>query len=130
MRDIRFRAWSKKGKKMYFYSPFTMLVDGIEGNEFWKANYERFNTDFIEMQFTGLLDKNGKKIYEGDIVNAKIVDTEENYLTGFIRYSKCMWVIQNDNTLECVPLHKYYDFQLEVIGNIHKDEDLLNEKDK
>ena len=71
MREIKFRAWYKPNKTMYKVGQIS-LEKGI-----W--NYEPDNREyigvsipyqpsFILMQYTGLKDKNGKEIYEGDIV--------------------------------------------------------------
>jgi len=53
MRDIKFRAWCKDLNKMY--DKFTIIPDDDRSH--------------ILMQFTGLTDKNGKDIYEGDIIS-------------------------------------------------------------
>lgn len=65
MREIKFRAWDKINKIMV-YAP---LIDskGINNMNGW-FNSERAGVMFDFMQYTGLLDKNGKEIYEGDIV--------------------------------------------------------------
>lgn len=112
MRPIKFRAWNKKVKVM------SVEVDLFHGLEEW----EREETEI--MQFTGLHDKNGKEIYEGDILSSgKIIHTgfveyqtlnERNYpINGYIINAKGDWLtIYPENT--------------EVIGNIHENPNLIN----
>lgn len=67
MREIKFRAWDKKEKKMKNENDFLMSLDG----EILDPSTFPFmvNKNCLLMQYTGLTDKNGNKIYEMDIVN-------------------------------------------------------------
>ena len=83
-------------------------------------------------QFTGLTDKNGKKIFEGDIVNIlgnqyveDWKDVNYNALIAFLDGGFCAI----DGTIEEHGFRRYalarMDFTLEVIGNIHDNPELL-----
>ena len=71
MRELKFRAWNKKGKRWLGVNLQMSVVDGLL---WWQFGYEyeivpaeeRENIEL--MQYTGLKDKNGKEIYEGDFL--------------------------------------------------------------
>lgn len=132
MRMIRFRAWQKEQKKMY--SPETMSEDQLtlmpDGRGF--ANISSTSTRLsaidnnkrmIPLQYTGLQDKNGREIYEGDIIR----DIEK--LTWQVLYneSEACFDIQNmdkKSRLQRIHLHSSFE-DLEVIGNIYENPELI-----
>lgn len=111
MRSIKFRAWDKVGKKMYYdVTPYsaasnTILKDGG-----------------ILMQFTGLEDKNGKEGYFGDIVEDEgdryIVDWDED--CGVAYLNSCL-LSSIDLEIEAIK-------NREIIGNIHENPEILNKE--
>lgn len=77
----RFRAWDKEFKEM-------VQVDALVFDEqFIKATYKNGNVvkedlkNYVLMQSTGLTDKNGKEIFEGDII-----DSTDGFLTGVVEF--------------------------------------------
>ena len=128
MREIKFRAWHKKIRKMFQVGQIT-LEKGI-----W--DYEPddrknigvsipYQPSFILMQYTGLHDKNGKEIYEGDIVKSFFVDTDE---AGNETYKYYIMEVKYDEILCSYKIDKFMN--LEVIGNVYENKELLNETDR
>ncbi len=125
MRQIKFRAWNKEKKQMFyveeeeFGNDTTMkLTLGNEKQFRMMQNGYMFchGGDSILMQFTGLKDKKGKEIYEGDIIDGRYGKSEVRWSDnhcGFIPFA--------------YPNNAPTEEECEVIGNIYENPELLNE---
>ena len=107
----------------YMHDCKSPLISDEKGNKTYKCQYETVG------QFTGLTDKNGKKIFEGDFVKEQdVVHNGEIQIPGHIfsvvMRKGCWCVIPIYDTEEWDFLNSYLPF-LEVIGNIHDNPELL-----
>lgn len=126
-REIEFRAWHKKYGYMARVADISFNRERINLNG---ADIGSFD-DIELMQYTGLKDKNGVKIFEGDIVNIcgftdRDVVEYDNYYVGYVLKS----YDKNGKVIYITPLIKYSSIvapKLEVIGNIYENKELLNE---
>jgi len=116
-REIEFRAWDKDRNEMTKVYEIQWYF-----GELYKVNGER--NVYELMQSTGLLDKNGVEIYEGDIVDADFVGYL--YITGAVEWSfnNAAFGIKNKDWYEMLNGIK----SIEVIGNIYESPNLLTQK--
>ena len=107
MREIKFRAWDKKGKRMSRLVSLREIIKSERNDLLFKV--ELNNLEW--MQFTGLKDKNGKEIYEGDIVSYG-----KGYTPKEVIFHKGTFCYQTGEK----EYHIFDESQGEVIGNIYE----------
>ena len=126
-RTIKFRAWDKKHNKMRQPS-VNMLVDSYNGTAWWQFGYNVPEPmEVILIQSTGLLDKNGKEIWEGDIV-CFVEDVAVETIGGHPRYEpegKFVEVRIPDFFISIYNEEVPPVTELEIIGNIYENPELL-----
>ena len=127
MREIKFRAWLKEDKKMENVKTMDFTdktIRCLKKNEFINAYLlRRVSFDDVElMQYTGVKDKNGKEIYEGDIV---ILNDAEEENRCIVKYKYGSYILVDGDLRE--DLSNVEAKFLEVVGNIYENKNLLEE---
>ena len=127
MREIKFRVWDNIAKKYIDGRYVSISGPGLPHvakriiKNCFRPPHTRKNPWFIVEQFTGLRDKNGTEIYEGDIL---IDDTGEPIEYWVVKFSEGSFIGECAGVAE--PLFELT--QLEVVGNIHENSELVEEK--
>lgn len=121
----KFRAWNTKTGRFAKDGELFLNIDS-ENYNLYSVDYDSFrleNDNYILMQSTGLKDKNGVEIYEGDVVQGYSVYPTagrfESFLMDEVYYT-------NRGTWDC---YSYilggFNEQVEVIGNIYENKELI-----
>jgi len=123
MRILKFRAWDRINKKMVFVSSISFKKSG----EMWFATpdyspngHNEIVVDGNLMQLTGLLDKNGREIYDGDIIKARNIYG----IKKIGRYGKPTEICWNDEWGSWDARGILCEDKI-VIGNIYENPELL-----
>ena len=119
--DIGWKAWDGDGEMNYV----NIYIDGVDGT------VRKSEIEVVLMQYTGLKDKNGKEIYEGDIVIHRKLDFSETMLFGIfeIIQGHLPTVVEWENC-GFSPFSRYNEsaikkLKYKVIGNIYENPNLV-----
>lgn len=118
MREIKFRAWDKQRSRMLYGNNGLFMFVGTGGlgwnfADTWDVGV---NNDYTLMQFTGLHDKNGKEIWEKDILRGHVTG-----ILYIVFFEDGAYFARSGNLL----LTRQDFHNNEVIGNIYENKDLL-----
>ena len=127
MRELKFRAWYKTEKKM-IYNIQNEFEERVELGMDCFSDYLN-NDNFIVNQFTGRTDKEGKEIYEDDIL---LIIGQGYFRVTWDRDNCKFYLLPLEDYLDEMPLDRSWGIDYEVEGNIYEDKDLLEyiEKDQ
>ena len=140
-RVIKFRIWDKRNK-IFLNSrqgDYEYMVEGLSNGQLscvrrFLGEYDGIYSEVVIQQFTSLLDKNGKEIYEGDIIGSHVSEKPCNYIVkwGETRSDYCGFVL--NPVFINPPKFTYiiHNFKMwmaegfEVLGNIFESPNLLS----
>ena len=108
-REIKFRAWNTRRKEME-------MIDDLYWFEENQCHHNG-DKDFVIQQYTGLTDRNGQEIYEGDLLLSAFCRDEENPVEVSWGDKNNGWNVNHKNGQEG-PLLKIHQQSYEVVGNI------------
>lgn len=130
-REIKFRAWDLELDEMLHWEESD--VSKVDG---WEIAMILADDTFNVMQFTGLLDKNGKEIYEGDVVRTEYFEGEQRDSKGRVKREEGWYVSRRKPVVIIWRAAKHttgYNLgpipkgktRREIIGNIYENPELL-----
>ena len=135
-REIKFRAYDKEDEEMRYFDdenylyhyPFILRLEQVFKKDSNYDDYEDFEykdvTDKIElMQYTGLHDKNGKEIYEGDIVRIIVNNNVEKICK--VEFKNGIFGVMFSKNKELTAFPHFCNTTFEVIGNEYDNPELL-----
>ena len=131
MREIKFRGFSKNliynewvyGDLVHYYTDEIYILP--QNERYWDIPHDgdEIIKESIE-QYTGLKDKDGKEIYEGDILELTYFDDSKNVM--YVSYNDSAKFVLIEQVKNLSINMEFFDKEnMEVIGNIYEDKELL-----
>ena len=128
----KFRAWHKTWEEMGQVKRIRFDDEGNVTTVLFKGKLLGVNAhvdEFVLMQSTGLKDKNGKEIFEGDIIAIEVDDTETPINARVFQNSKIgvlmFHVFEDNEDVPMVELLEDNSVAFEIIGNVYENPELL-----
>ena len=123
MRKIKFRAWDKENEKMMKVSSLHLENKEISVKE--NGTFHLFRMQDL-MQYTGLKDKNGKEIYENDLISC---NKHKNIVVFFEGGCFKVKYLRNSTTTITCTLNSFLEkYKCKISGNIYEHPELLEEQ--
>jgi len=129
MRDIRFRAWDI-GMKQMIHDALEIKNIGLGKGSVIANTRAQEGQELEWMQFTGLLDKSGKEIYEGDILKVWNPEKPEEVLISSVIWAErhAHWKAEEAHMTLYRFIQDNHGDMCEIIGNIYENKALLTNK--
>lgn len=137
-RDFKFKIWDLKEKRFVINKEDDIGlrdIQGITDNSIkeslniqidWEnGSFKIDNPNYLLLQYTGLKDKNGREIYEGDILNCFFSEDVSFKTTVIYTGDKYYGFSMFDFDYNVIPLKNQENVTIEIIGSVCKDEDFF-----
>jgi len=124
-RVVKFRAWGHLAKEDDYRMFFNVSLAWSFNAMMPYTLNDQMICDHSLMQYTGLEDKSGKEIYEGDIVKTTYTNHDHNGEIYF-QPTRLKWSVKHSPfSNQGLFVYSRHDYSVEIIGNIHENRELL-----